>query len=68
MPPGPTTTSCCRWSGSCGGGRRATDRYGAQRHEIVHEPQAFPEYHDRFYATFFLDLHGFMVEVVTYEE
>jgi catechol 2,3-dioxygenase-like lactoylglutathione lyase family enzyme len=37
-------------------------------HEIVHAPQRFPEYHDRFYATFFLDLHGFMIEVVSYEE
>jgi catechol 2,3-dioxygenase-like lactoylglutathione lyase family enzyme len=37
-------------------------------HEIVHEPQSFPEYHERFYATFFLDVHGFMLEVVTYEK
>lgn len=36
-------------------------------HEIVHEPKLFPEYHDRFYATFFLDMHDFMLEAVTYE-
>ena len=36
-------------------------------HEIVHEPKLFPEYHERFYATFFLDMHGFMLEAVTYE-
>jgi catechol 2,3-dioxygenase-like lactoylglutathione lyase family enzyme len=37
-------------------------------HEIVHEPKLFPEYNERFYATFFLDMHGFMLEVVTYEK
>ena len=37
-------------------------------HEILHEPKLFPEYHERFYATFFLDIHGFMLEAVTYEE
>jgi catechol 2,3-dioxygenase-like lactoylglutathione lyase family enzyme len=37
-------------------------------HEILHEPKLFPEYNERFYATFFLDIHGFMLEVVTYEE
>jgi catechol 2,3-dioxygenase-like lactoylglutathione lyase family enzyme len=31
-------------------------------HEIVHAPQLFPEYHERFYAMFFLDIHGFMLE------
>jgi catechol 2,3-dioxygenase-like lactoylglutathione lyase family enzyme len=36
-------------------------------HEIVHEPQLFPEYHEQYYATFFLDMHGFMLEAVTYE-
>jgi catechol 2,3-dioxygenase-like lactoylglutathione lyase family enzyme len=39
----------------------------ARGHEIVHEPRLFPEYHERFYATFFLDMHGFMLEAVTYE-
>jgi catechol 2,3-dioxygenase-like lactoylglutathione lyase family enzyme len=36
-------------------------------HEIVHEPRLFPEYHEQYYATFFLDMHGFMLEAVTYE-
>ena len=37
-------------------------------HEIVHEPKLFPDYHEHFYATFFLDIHGFMLEAVTYEQ
>ncbi|MGH7687519.1 MAG: VOC family protein, partial [Candidatus Dormibacteria bacterium] len=37
-------------------------------HEIVHEPKLFPEYNAHFYATFFLDIHGFMLEAVTYEK
>jgi catechol 2,3-dioxygenase-like lactoylglutathione lyase family enzyme len=35
--------------------------------EIVYEPRLFPEYDEHFYATFWLDLHGFMLEAVTYE-
>jgi len=31
--------------------------------EIVHAPREFPEYGDH-YATYFLDMHGFMIEVV----
>jgi catechol 2,3-dioxygenase-like lactoylglutathione lyase family enzyme len=31
--------------------------------EVVHEPREFPEY-GRHFATFFLDPHGFMLEVV----
>lgn len=43
-------------------------QWAAERdHEILHEPKLFPEYHPRFYATFFLDMHGFMLEAVTYE-
>ena len=37
-------------------------------YRIVHEPKPFPEYHPHFYATFFLDMHGFMLEAVTYEK
>lgn len=37
-------------------------------HEIVHEPKLFPEYNPLFYATYFLDMHGFMLEAVTYED
>ena len=35
--------------------------------EILHEPKLFPEYHKNFYATFFLDPHGFMLEAVCFE-
>jgi len=38
------------------------------RLEILHAPRLFPEYHEHFYATFFVDMHGFMIEAVTYEE
>jgi hypothetical protein len=39
-----------------------------RHHEIIYEPRLFPEYHECFYATFFLDMHGFMLEAVTYED
>ncbi len=39
----------------------------ARGDEVIHEPKVFPEYSERFYATFFLDPHGVMLEVVTYE-
>jgi hypothetical protein len=32
--------------------------------EIVHEPREFPEYGEH-YATYWLDPHGFMLEVVS---
>lgn len=32
--------------------------------EVLHAPRAFPEYGTNCYATFFLDPHGFMIEVV----
>ena len=32
-----------------------------------HRTELFPEYNAHFYATFFLDMHGFMLEAVTYE-
>ena len=47
---------------------RAYEWATARGHEIVHEPRLFPEYNEHFYATFFLDVHGFMLEVVTYEQ
>jgi len=34
--------------------------------EIIHAPRGFPEYGDH-YATYFLDPHGFMLEVVCHE-
>jgi catechol 2,3-dioxygenase-like lactoylglutathione lyase family enzyme len=32
--------------------------------EILHEPREFPEYGECCYATYWLDPHGFMLEVV----
>ena len=49
-------------------GQDLRDGMGDRGHEIVHEPKLFPEYNPHFYATFFLDMHGFMLEAVTYEK
>jgi catechol 2,3-dioxygenase-like lactoylglutathione lyase family enzyme len=38
----------------------------ARGHEILHEPQPFPEYGEHFYATFFLDMHEFMIEATSF--
>jgi catechol 2,3-dioxygenase-like lactoylglutathione lyase family enzyme len=35
--------------------------------EVLHEPRTFPEYHPDYYATFWLDPHGFKLEVVSFE-
>jgi catechol 2,3-dioxygenase-like lactoylglutathione lyase family enzyme len=40
----------------------------ARGHEILNEPKPFPEYGETFYATFFVDIHGFMLEAVTFEK
>jgi catechol 2,3-dioxygenase-like lactoylglutathione lyase family enzyme len=34
--------------------------------EVVHAPRAFPEYGEHAYATYFLDPHGVMLEVVSH--
>jgi hypothetical protein len=42
------------------------DAYGwakGRDDEIIHAPREFPEYGEH-YATYFLDPHGFMLEVV----
>ena len=36
--------------------------------EILHEPQEFPQYHPGYYATFWLDPHGFMLEAVCHRD
>lgn len=36
--------------------------------KIVHEPREFPEYHEGYYATFWLDPEGFMLEVVCHRD
>ena len=43
--------------------RAAHDWAVAHNAEVVHEPREFPEYGEH-YATYFLDPHGFMLEVV----
>jgi hypothetical protein len=35
---------------------------------VLHAPRLFAEYFETFYATFFLDPHGFHLEVVTFEK
>ena len=46
--------------------REAYDWAVDQGAEIVHQPREFPEYGDH-YATYFLDPHGFMLEVVCHD-
>jgi catechol 2,3-dioxygenase-like lactoylglutathione lyase family enzyme len=36
--------------------------------QVLEEPRTFPEYHPDHYATFWLDPHGFTLEVVTFEK
>jgi catechol 2,3-dioxygenase-like lactoylglutathione lyase family enzyme len=43
--------------------REAHDWAEQQNAVVVHPPREFPEYGEH-YATYFLDLHGFMLEVV----
>lgn len=45
--------------------REAYEWAGARDAEIVHEPREFPEYGQHF-ATYFLDPHGIMLEVVSH--
>ena len=47
--------------------REAHEWARARGAEIVHEPRVFPEYSENFYATFWLDPHGFMLEAVSYQ-
>ncbi len=47
--------------------REAHEWARAKGAEIVHDPRVFPEYGEHFYATFWLDPHGFMLEAVSYE-
>ncbi len=47
--------------------REAHDWARGQNAEIIHEPRGFPEYGPHFFATFWLDPHGFMLEAVSYE-
>ena len=40
----------------------------ARGDQVLHAPRLFPEYGETFYATFFVDPHGFHLEVVTFED
>lgn len=35
--------------------------------DIIFEPQLFPKYHDNYYASFWHDPHGFMLEIVCHK-
>jgi catechol 2,3-dioxygenase-like lactoylglutathione lyase family enzyme len=47
--------------------REAHEWACAQRAKILHPPRNFPEY-GQHYATYWLDPHGFMLEVVCHED
>jgi len=47
--------------------REAHEWAVGQSAEVVHDPREFPEYGVH-YATFFLDPHGFMLEVVCHRD
>lgn len=32
--------------------------------EILYAPQLFPQYHENYYAMFWFDPHGFLLEIV----
>jgi len=36
--------------------------------EVVHEPRPFPEYHAQYYATFWYDPFGFLLEAVCHKD
>jgi catechol 2,3-dioxygenase-like lactoylglutathione lyase family enzyme len=36
--------------------------------EVIHPPQEFPQYHPGYYATFWYDPHGFMLEAVCHRD
>ncbi|RJL29972.1 extradiol dioxygenase [Bailinhaonella thermotolerans] len=44
--------------------RWAVERGG----EVVHPPREWPQYHAGYYAVFWLDPHGFMLEVVCHRD
>jgi len=46
---------------------QAVHRWAAERgDQILHEPQTFPQYHPNHYAVYWLDPHGFKLEVVSF--
>jgi catechol 2,3-dioxygenase-like lactoylglutathione lyase family enzyme len=46
---------------------RAAHGWAAARgDQVLHEPQTFPQYHPDHYATYWVDPHGFKLEVVSF--
>ena len=35
--------------------------------DILYDPQLFPQYHENYYATFWFDPHGFLLEIVCHK-
>ena len=35
--------------------------------DVIFEPQSFPQYHENYYAAFWHDPHGFMLEIVCHK-
>ena len=58
-------STCRSWSPAAPSSARRTSGRSAEDAEIVHAPREFPEYGEH-YATYFLDPHGFMLEVVCF--
>lgn len=40
------------------------DRVRGRKREVLHAPQVFPQFGEDYYAVYFLDPHGFKLEVV----
>ena len=36
--------------------------------EVIRSPRLFPRYHENYYATFWYDPHGFMLEIVCHKD
>jgi catechol 2,3-dioxygenase-like lactoylglutathione lyase family enzyme len=47
---------------------RVHDWVVARDGEVVYAPREFPEYHPGYYAVFWLDPHGFMLEAVCHRD
>ena len=36
--------------------------------QILYSPRVFPQYHKTYYATFWFDPHGFLLEIVCHKQ
>ncbi len=59
----PACSTCPSWWLAAPPSARHDDRAVARDAEVIHQPREFPEYGEH-YATYFLDPHGIMLEVV----